>query len=119
MKICICASMRHKEAIVKVAEKLDKLNISYILPRMELPKERETSEMVPGLVYEHLEKINNSDVILVVNPEGYFGNSVKVEIGYAKGQNKKIYFLEKTNEPELDCLADKIVPLDDLEKVRR
>ena len=88
------------------------------MPSMELPKELETADMVPALVKEHLEKINLSEAILVVNPTGYFGNSVKIEIGYAKGLGKKIYFLKETNEPELDCLADGFVGLDDLSELK-
>ncbi|MBU1167642.1 nucleoside 2-deoxyribosyltransferase [Patescibacteria group bacterium] len=76
---------------------------------MDISKDMELDEMVPDLVYRHFKKIRESDAVLVVNPDGYIGNSVKVEIGYAKGLGKKVYFLEKTNAPELDCLADEIL----------
>jgi len=114
MVICISASIRFKEDIKQVSAALTEFGIIHYLPTMNLPKELETAEMTPKLVYEHFDKINEADAILVVNPTGYVGNSVKIEIGYAKGIGKQIYFLEKTNEPEIDCLADDFISLDKL-----
>jgi hypothetical protein len=81
---------------------------------MDLPKEMETAEMTPKLVFDHFDKIRESEIILVVNPTGYFGNSVKIEIGFAKGLGKKVVFMERTNQPELDCLADEFVAIEQL-----
>ncbi len=85
---------------------------------MDLPKEKETQGMVPGLVQDHFNKIDESKSLFVVNPGGYIGNSVKVEIGYAKGRGKKIYFLEKTSQLELDCLADDFISVDKLHQLK-
>ena len=117
--ICISASIRFKEKIEEVSRILKELNISHILPIMDLPKEKETPGIVPGLVQDHFNKIDESNSLFVVNPGGYIGNSVKVEIGYAKGRGKKIYFLEKTNQPELDCLADDFISVDNLHQLRK
>jgi len=38
-----------------------------------------------------LKKINDADVVYIVNPEGYVGKSVPVDIGYAYAKNKSIY----------------------------
>lgn len=40
----------------------------------------------------HKEKIKLSDAILVVNVDGYIGNSTKNEIEYAKSLNKEIIY---------------------------
>lgn len=40
----------------------------------------------------HKEKIKLSDAILVVNVDGYIGNSTKNEIEYAKSLNKDIIY---------------------------
>ncbi|MBT4604729.1 hypothetical protein HOC01_03755 [archaeon] len=117
MVVCISASIKFKKEIEEVARILDELKIPYLLPVMDLPKELETPDMIPKLVADHFEKIDKSKSLLVVNPTGYFGNSVKVEIGYAKGVGKKIYFLEKTNQPELDCLADDFISINELHKL--
>jgi nucleoside 2-deoxyribosyltransferase len=45
--------------------------------------------------YEHLLSIARSDFLYVVNPEGYIGNSVSFEIGYALSKGIPIYALEK------------------------
>ena len=118
MVICISASIKFKDTIELVSSKLTELGISHILPYMDISKDLETDDMVPKLVADHFEKIDKSESVLVVNPTGYFGNSVKVEIGYTKGSGKKVYFLEKTNMPELDCLADDFISIDELHKLK-
>ena len=40
----------------------------------------------------HKEKIKLSDAILVVNVNGYVGNSTKSEIEFAKSLNKEILY---------------------------
>lgn len=42
----------------------------------------------------HLDKITNSDAILVINPDGYVGFSTSREIQWARMQRKKIFWLE-------------------------
>jgi hypothetical protein len=46
-----------------------------------------------------LQKIDVSDVIYIVNPEGYIGKSVSVDIGYAYAKNKSIYVMHSVDEP--------------------
>ena len=110
MRICICSGTRFKEDILKAASVID----DCVTPELSIPKESETPEMVPRLVFDHLSRIKSSDAILVIDPSGYIGSSVKIEIGYAEGLGKKIFFTEKTGSPELDCLADAIIPMSDL-----
>ena len=40
-----------------------------------------------------LKNIDDADVVYVVNPEGYVGKSVSVDIGYAYAKNKSIYIM--------------------------
>ena len=48
----------------------------------------------------HLDKISNSDAIVVLNQDGYVGESTKKEIEWARIQNKKIYWhFQNTSEP--------------------
>ena len=114
MKVCISGSLRFEENIKKVGEALAANGVECLLPTMGLAQETITPQIVSNLVFEHFEKINAADIVLVVNPGGYFGNSVKTEIGYAKGAGKKVIFLAATGQPELDCLADQIIPENDL-----
>jgi len=41
----------------------------------------------------HFKKIDLSDFIYVINPNGYIGDSTNKEIEYAKNQNKIVYFM--------------------------
>jgi hypothetical protein len=45
-----------------------------------------------------LEKIDNADVVYVVNLGGYIGKSVCVDIGYAYARNKPIYIMHSTDD---------------------
>ena len=119
MVVCISASIKFKKKIEEVSKILKELDIPHLLPIMDLPKELETSDMTTKLVADHFQKIDKSKSIFVVNPTGYFGNSTKIEIGYAKGAGKKVYFLQKTNQPELDCLADDFISIEELHKLEQ
>ena len=54
-------------------------------------------------------KIDDADVVYVVNPEGYIGKSVSVDIGYAYAKNKSIYALHLVNDPPVMDLIDNIL----------
>ncbi len=53
----------------------------------------------------HKGKINISDEIYVINPNGYIGESTRNEIKYALLNNKKIKYLEK---PEKEIIIDEL-----------
>jgi nucleoside 2-deoxyribosyltransferase len=116
--ICISASTKFKSEIEEVYQELEKLNIPYFPLKIEVPKNQETDQMIKNYIDEHFEKIKKSDNILVINPGAYIGNSVKIEIGYAKALGKKIYYTEKTNQVELDYLADDFVSINELNKLQ-
>jgi nucleoside 2-deoxyribosyltransferase len=46
-----------------------------------------------------LEKIDASDAVYVVNPGGYIGKSVSVDIGYAYARSKPIYAMHVIDDP--------------------
>lgn len=56
-----------------------------------------------------LEKIDQADVVYIVNPEGYVGKSVSVDIGYAYAKNKLIYAMHAVNDPPIMDLIDDVV----------
>ena len=55
-------------------------------------KDAFTNEEILMLDKMHRERIKLSDAILVVNVEGYVGNSTKSEIEFAKSLNKEIIY---------------------------
>jgi len=117
MKICISASQRFAQDIKRISEMLVASGAELLLPAVGITPEMMTPEMVSRLVFDHFKKIDVADIVLVINPGGYIGNSVKVEIGYAKGAGKKVIFTEATGQSELDCLANEIIEEADLKKI--
>jgi len=43
----------------------------------------------------HLRKIDLADEVLILNVDGYIGESTRNELNYAKSKGKKIRFLEE------------------------
>ena len=59
-----------------------------------------TEEQKQELDRLHMDKIDMSDEILVLNVEGYVGSSTTNEIRHARDEWKRIRFLEPDNIPE-------------------
>jgi nucleoside 2-deoxyribosyltransferase len=51
-----------------------------------------------------LEKIDGADAVYVVNPGGYVGKSVSVDIGYAYARGKPIYATHSIDDPPVTGL---------------
>ncbi len=61
-----------------------------------------------------LRRIDESDVVYIMNPEGYVGKSVSVDIGYAYAKNKQIYAMYLIDDPPVENLINGIVTPDAL-----
>lgn len=57
-----------------------------------------------GFILDHNRRIDDAEVLFVFNLDGYVGNSVTVEIGYALAKNKLIYALHADSESGRDVL---------------
>jgi hypothetical protein len=56
-------------------------------------------------------KIDGADVVYIVNPEGYIGKSVSVDIGYAYAKNKSIYVMHQVDDlPVMDLVNGVLSP---------
>ena len=53
-----------------------------------------------------LKKIDEADVVYIVNPEGYIGKSVSVDMGYAYAKNKLIYVMHEVDDPPVMDLVN-------------
>ncbi|MDB5259439.1 MAG: MazG nucleotide pyrophosphohydrolase [Candidatus Taylorbacteria bacterium] len=51
-----------------------------------------------GLTLDHFSKIRRGDVVFIYNEDGYSGNSVTLEIGFATALDKPIYALSNKDE---------------------
>ena len=94
--ITLCGSTKFKREYLEVTKKLTlegKIVISVGL-FSHADNENITEEQRKMLDRLHLRKIDLSDSIFVINPNGYIGESTKKEIEYAlsKGKEVKYYF---------------------------
>lgn len=91
--ITVCGSMKFSNEMINIAFLLESKKGFNVLQCTYNEQETEiTPEMLENLKKAHYEKIKMSDIIYVVDIDGYIGGSVKKEIEYAKKLNKKIIF---------------------------
>lgn len=93
--ITICGSMKFVREMMEISEKIE-LQGNVVLMPIYNPsrpnKEAFTNEEILILDEMHRERIKLSDAILVVNIDGYIGNSTSKEIEFAKLLNKEIIY---------------------------
>jgi len=98
MKFTICGSARFENLFHEWNKKLGLMgHISYGLmtyPSIEGDKTWYTPTQKETLDLCHLAKIEDSDAVLILNKEGYIGESTQRELKWALIQEKLIYSLE-------------------------
>ena len=116
--ICLSASLRFEDAIRETVRRFGESGITALFPNLDsgLDKEQLDMKTMKGLCQDHFQAIDDSDALYVIDPGGYIGTLVTVEIGYALGKGKPIYFSETTNALDLDCLPEGVIPLDSIER---
>lgn len=92
--ITICGSYKFKKEMIKIAEKMTLKGNCMLMPNdlTKTNKDSYTEEEIAMIDKMHKEKIKLSDAILVVNVNGYIGNSTNSEIEYAKSLNRQILY---------------------------
>jgi len=98
MIITLCGSTRYKEQFDLVNKELTLAGHivlscgcwGHVDPDPRIEERKELLDQV------HMGKINLSDAIYVINPEGYIGKSTRSEIDYAIKQGKKVFYLGDT-----------------------
>ena len=116
--ITVSCSLRFVNLVRRAIADCKELSIEAKFPNLEpIPSDRPiTIETMRGLQEDHFRAIRESEALYVIDPDGYIGTLVKVEIGYAKGAGKPVYFSEPTGSPDLDALANGYVSRDDLRR---
>lgn len=92
--LTICGSMRFEKLMQEIAYTLETeqgVNVLQCTYSSNIP----SKEQMERLAAAHYRKIDMSDGIYVVNPEGYIGESVQKEIAYAMSKNKEILYYEE------------------------
>ena len=94
--ITVCGSYKFKKEMTEITEKMTLKGNCMITPNelAKTDKEAYTKEEILMIDKMHKEKIKISDAILVVNVNGYIGNSTKNEIEYAKNNGKEVIYHE-------------------------
>lgn len=119
--VILCGSMKVKNTILEVKEKLEKSGFNVFLPE-ECMKGINKSEASRA----HFDRIISNDAyVLVVNVEkngikDYIGPNSLCEIAFSFFYNKKIFLLNDFYEPYRDELEGwKVIPLNgDLNKIK-
>ena len=108
-KLYLCGSFKFRLEMEHLGHKLGEKNIAYEMP------ESEDSHGILGC----LRKIDDSDIVYIVNPEGYVGKSVSIDIGYAYAKKKRIYAMCPINDPPVASLISEVMTPDVLIELLR
>ncbi len=93
--ITVCGSLKFYKEMIEITEQMELKGNCMLVPIYnpnKTSKDDFTLEEAQILDDMHKERIKLSDAILVVNVNGYIGNSTKNEIEFAKSLNKEIIY---------------------------
>lgn len=93
--ITVCGSLRFYKEMMEITEKMELQGNCMLVPIYNPARPNKddfTKEDALMLDKMHKERIKLADAILVVNVDGYIGNSTKSEIEFAKSLNKEILY---------------------------
>lgn len=93
--ITVCGSLRFYKEMMDITEKMELEGNCMLVPIYNPSKSSKddfTEEEALMLDKMHKERIKLADAILVVNVDGYIGNSTSKEIEFAKALNKEIMY---------------------------
>ena len=68
---------------------------------------------IQGCLY----RIDQSNILYVVNPDGYIGKSVALDIGYAYANSKNIFSMEPISDPPISFMVKKVLRIDELNSI--
>jgi nucleoside 2-deoxyribosyltransferase len=105
MKILyVCGSFKFIREMNELEEKLREENIEFRI------SEKMSSRGILGC----LEKIDEADVVYVINPDGYVGKSVCIDIGYAYAKSKPIYVMYPIDDPPIMRMVKGVLSSEEL-----
>jgi hypothetical protein len=116
----VSGSFKFKPEIDHTIETLEQTGISVleptkgwlVMPRLEIAERLSYGQIRPlpreeGLTTKEIESrflraIRKANLLYLVNQEGYIGNSVSLEVGYALGTDTPIYALESLTHEAME-----------------
>ena len=119
--VCICGSFRHYDGMLALRDTLLAIGASCEWPTTELRRDPRTmtEEEAKAAILAHLQRMDPADLILIYNKDGYVGNSVVMEIGYAYARRKPLYALMPIQDPFLMGLVTAVLSPEDFIEVAR
>jgi hypothetical protein len=109
--VCLCGSTRFKSAFEE-ANRRETLAGRIILS-VGVFGHCESEPLRPDVKMEldelHLKKIDFADEILVINVNGYIGESTRREIAYAQAHGKDVRYLEEATMCHLSFMRDPVI----------
>jgi hypothetical protein len=103
-RVYVCGSFKFLSQIEELENMLRRESIEFVVSK---------SLDVRGIL-GCLEKIDQADVVYVVNPGGYVGKSGSVDIGYAYAKNKPIYVMHPIDDPPVMSLVKGVLSFQEL-----
>ena len=107
--ITLCGSTRFKDIFHKVAGEYTLMGYIVLMPHCYY-ENNARPDLKDVLVDVHRDMIEMSDEILVVNPDGYIGESTREEIKWAQALGKVIKYYQEPNEVPDDKYEDVVSP---------
>jgi len=100
-KLYVCGSFRFMHETERLERGLRKENIEYLVSK---------KTDIRGIL-GCLQRIDDADIVYIVNPEGYVGKGVAVDIGYAYAKNKPTYVMHRVDDPPvMDLISGVLSP---------
>lgn len=107
--ITLCGSTRFKDVFHKVAAEYTLMGYIVLMPHCYY-ENNARPDLKDVLVDVHRDMIEMSDEVLVVNPDGYIGESTKEEIKWAQSLGKVIKYYQEPNEVLTDKYKGDLSP---------
>jgi len=100
----VCGSFKFVSKMNELEEKLKEENIEFLMSK------KRDSRGILGC----LKKIDAADVVYVINPGGYVGKSVCIDVGYAYARKKTIYAMHSIEDPPIMKLVNGVLSFEEL-----
>ena len=119
--VCMCGSFKHYDEMLVLRDALLRSGASCEWPTIEQRRDPKamTEEEAKAAILAHLQRMDRADLILIYNKDGYVGNSVVMEIGYAFARRKPLYALRPIQDPFLMGLVTAVLSPEDFIEVAR
>ncbi len=91
-KITLIGSMKNRDAMMDVYNKLTLRGNLVMLPYMGIIPEDADDDIIEQLHDIHLEKMRVADFVVVVDKDGYIGKDTQAEIKWCESQGKRIIY---------------------------